>query len=171
MEAMKSRSLIDPTSVVVGEGRMSMPRGLKPWEVRLSIRAVPRWPAEPVTRTSYDEDILKWRLHESCLLWALSISKHTPLGHNQSIRMVLLMSGELLISKNVCYSSLGIVDLSWLPQKFWYKHDPLQNYSHFIIKCWFCVMNPQWGPGEAQKSKSLPWRTSHVKNLPWCLTN
>lgn len=42
MEAMKSRSLIDPTSVVVGEGRMSIPRGLKPREGRLSIRAVPR---------------------------------------------------------------------------------------------------------------------------------
>lgn len=62
MEAIKSRSLTDPTSVVVGEDRISMPSGLKPREGRLSIRAVPRWPAEPVTRTSYDEDIFEWRL-------------------------------------------------------------------------------------------------------------
>lgn len=44
------------------EDKISIPSGLKPREGRLSIKAVPRWPAEPVTRTSYDEDILEWRL-------------------------------------------------------------------------------------------------------------
>lgn len=59
IEAMKARLLTEPTIVVVGEGRMSMPRGLKPKEGRVSMRAVPRWPAEPVTRTSYVEGILR----------------------------------------------------------------------------------------------------------------
>ena len=59
IDAMKARLLTEPMIVVVGEGRMSMPRGLKPKEGRVSMRAVPRWPAEPVTRTSYVEDIFE----------------------------------------------------------------------------------------------------------------
>jgi hypothetical protein len=55
MELMKARSVIDPTRVVVEEGRISMPKGVKPSEGRESMRAVPRWPAEPVTRTSYED--------------------------------------------------------------------------------------------------------------------
>ena len=53
IEAMSVRSVIEPTCVVVGEARMSIPSGVKPIEGRVSMRAVPRWPAEPVTRTSY----------------------------------------------------------------------------------------------------------------------
>lgn len=59
IEAIKARSLTEPTTDVVREGRMSIPRGLRPREGRVSMRAVPRWPAEPVTRTSYGEDIFK----------------------------------------------------------------------------------------------------------------
>lgn len=56
IDAMNSRSRIEPVCVVVGEERISIPRGLKPREGRLSIKAVPRWPAEPVTRTSKEEE-------------------------------------------------------------------------------------------------------------------
>ena len=64
IEEMKSLSLIDPTSVVVGDGRISIPNGLKPSDGRLSISAVPRWPAEPVTRISYVEFILEFKAVE-----------------------------------------------------------------------------------------------------------
>lgn len=52
MDDTKVRSLMEPTWWVVCEGRMSMPRGVRPRVGRASMRAVPRWPAEPVTRTS-----------------------------------------------------------------------------------------------------------------------
>lgn len=56
--ARAARSVIERVRVVVEEGRMSMPRGVWPWEGRESIRAAPRWPEEPVTRMSYSgEDI------------------------------------------------------------------------------------------------------------------
>lgn len=54
-ELMKARSVMDPTLVVVEEGRISMPKGVKPSSGRDSMSAVPRWPADPVTSTSYED--------------------------------------------------------------------------------------------------------------------
>lgn len=62
MLAMSGSSVIEPTQVVVGEARMSIPTGLKPSDGRVIMRAWPKWPAEPVTRTSY------WASVESCIL-------------------------------------------------------------------------------------------------------
>lgn len=48
-EEMKLRSLTDPTCVVVGDSRISMPIGVNPKTGRESINAAPKWPADPVT--------------------------------------------------------------------------------------------------------------------------
>ncbi len=47
---------------VVGLGRRSIPRGVKPREGRERTRADPRWPEEPVTRTmGAILGVRKWR--------------------------------------------------------------------------------------------------------------
>ena len=51
MSVTKEWSVIEPTRWVFSEGRMSIPKGLKPRVGRDNINAVPRWPDEPVTRT------------------------------------------------------------------------------------------------------------------------
>src|SRR5215475_8570805 len=62
--AMRSRSQMEPTLLVKGEGLMSTPRASRPSACRVRMSASPRWPALPVTRIIVPETReLRRRLH------------------------------------------------------------------------------------------------------------